>query len=107
MKWGGASWQTLTAIIPTGSTQSLLYAVSCAAAGSCTAVGQYLAPAAEPTLAEQWNGTIWQIQATPNPVGATDSFLASVSCLSASACRAAGAAFFAGPVKRTLVEAEP
>jgi hypothetical protein len=106
MKWDGSSWQTLTAIIPTGSTQSLLYAVSCAAGGSCTAVGQYLAPTAVPTLAEQWNGTTWQIQPTPNPASATDSYLASVSCLSASACRAAGAAFFAGPVKRTLVEAE-
>lgn len=32
----------------------------------------------------------WSVQATPNPVGATDSVLAGVSCSSASACTAVG-----------------
>jgi hypothetical protein len=69
-------------------------------------VGQSLAPGTEPTLAEQWQGSSWSIQATPHPAAATESYLAGVSCPSPGACRAGGAAFFAGPVKKTLAEGD-
>ncbi|MDQ6606931.1 MAG: hypothetical protein M3Z06_10355, partial [Actinomycetota bacterium] len=39
--------------------------------------------------AEQWNGTSWQIQSTPNP-GASYSVLSDVSCLSTGLCTAVG-----------------
>src|ERR1019366_5507091 len=42
------------------------------------------------TLAERWNGTIWAIQRTPNPAGATSSLLFAVSCASTTACTAVG-----------------
>jgi hypothetical protein len=104
--WNGTSWAASSAVVPPGSTQSLLYGVSCASAGSCTAVGQSLAASSASTLAEQWQGSSWSIQATPNPTATTDSYLAGVSCLSPGTCRAGGGAFFSGPVKKTLAEAD-
>ena len=68
-----------------------LWAVSCASATACTAVGDYINSAgARVTLAERWNGTSWSVQATPNPAGTTDVSLSAVSCPSATACTAAG-----------------
>lgn len=104
LRWNGTSWLSSGAVVPPGSTQSFLYGVSCASVASCTAVGQSIAPGTEPTLAEHWQGSSWSIQATPNPAAATESYLAGVSCPSRSTCRAAGAAFFAGPTKKTLAE---
>jgi hypothetical protein len=76
---------------PPGSTASLLGAVSCSRAASCTAVGEYVsAGGTELTLAEHWNGSAFVIQSTPNPSGAVDSLLRGVSCTSARACVAVG-----------------
>ena len=41
-------------------------------------------------LAESRNGTMWTVQPTPSPAGATFSYLSGVSCTSASACTAVG-----------------
>lgn len=101
--WNGHAWKAQTAIVPPGSATSFLYSVSCATGTSCTAVGQSTGPVPEPTLAETWNGKHWTIQATPNPAGATDSYLAGVFCVTATTCRAAGA-FFSGATKSTLAE---
>jgi hypothetical protein len=76
---------------PPGSTASLLGAVSCPSARSCTAVGEYFTGGGtELTLAEHWNGSAWVIQSTPNPAGASLSLLRGVSCTSARACVAVG-----------------
>ena len=76
---------------PPGSTASLLGAVSCPSAVSCTAVGAYfIGGGTELTLAEHWNGSAWVIQSTPNPAAASRSLLRGVSCTSASACVAVG-----------------
>jgi hypothetical protein len=73
------------------SLESELYDVSCTSASACTAVGWYeTSPGAYDTLAEVWNGTTWTIQNTPNPTGATASYLFGASCASASACTAVG-----------------
>jgi len=69
--------------------------VSCAAPTACTAVGTDLNTSGiNVTLAERWNGTNWQRQATPNPAGATTSSVAptllGVSCPTASFCVAVG-----------------
>ncbi len=62
--------------------------VSCPTAESCMAVGHYLNGAGvEASLAEQWNGTAWSLQETPEP---SRSSLASISCTSALACTAVG-----------------
>ncbi len=69
--------------------------VSCSAATACTAVGTDRDTSGlNVTLAERWNGTNWQRQATPNPAGDTKSSVAptllGVSCPSASFCAAVG-----------------
>ena len=65
--------------------------MSCISTSACTGVGWYeTSPGAYETLAEAWNGTAWAIQSTPNPSGATASYLFGVSCTSTSACTAAG-----------------
>ena len=69
--------------------------VSCSAATACTAVGTDLNTSGiNVTLAERWNGTNWQRQATPNPAGDTTSSVAptllGISCPTATFCVAVG-----------------
>ena len=64
--------------------------MSCTSASACTAVGDSSNGATTVTLAERWNGTTWSIQPTPNPAGASFTFLYAVSCTSARACTAVG-----------------
>jgi hypothetical protein len=69
--------------------------VSCSSADACTAVGTNLdSTGINVTLAERWNGSSWQRQATPNPASDTDPSVApsllGVSCPTASFCAAVG-----------------
>ena len=90
--------------LPGGNIES----VSCSAATACTAVGTDLDTSGlSVTLAERWNGTDWQRQATPNPAGDTTSSVAptllGVSCPSASFCVAVGT-YQPGFVQAGMVE---
>jgi hypothetical protein len=69
-------------------------AVSCTSGRACTAVGSHAASLSSPgfTLAQRWNGTSWRIQHTILPNGAASSTFTGVSCASATACTAVGAA---------------
>ena len=91
---GGAAqapgWSRETVPFPAGASSGELTSVSCSSATVCTAVGDYWIDSNSYTLAERWNGTAWSIQSTPNPLGASRSFLKGVSCPSASACMAVG-----------------
>jgi hypothetical protein len=76
-------------------TDGTIASVSCFASTACTAVGSDTNPSGiDVTLAERWNGTDWQQQATPNPVGDTTSSVApslvGVSCPTAGFCVAVG-----------------
>ncbi len=82
-RWNGTEWSLQSAAIPSGSTNTLLYGVSCVSTSVCTAVGV----ASHGALAEAWNGTEWIVQATPNN-GAT--LLEGVSCTSLVSCAAVG-----------------
>jgi hypothetical protein len=89
--WNGSTWSIQTTQNPTGAGWSDLNSVSCLSAMACTAVGAYQTSSGTwVTLAERWNGSTWTVQDTPNPAGATSSFLSGVSCRSANACTAAG-----------------
>jgi hypothetical protein len=93
--WDGSTWTILVTLSPSRS-DSNLQAVSCPAAGDCTAVGshykgRYL------TLAEHWNGTAWSVEPTPNSSRTTDNFLNGVSCSSTAVCTAVGATLPPGP----------
>lgn len=87
----GTAWTLLTPVIPSNSDGSYLSGVSCLTATDCTAVGYYtITKGPDVTLAEHWDGTAWTIETTPNPPGAVDSYLSSVSCSAATACDAVG-----------------
>lgn len=87
----GNGWTIVPTPNPVGARVSALQGVSCSSSSACIAVGYSIdSSGAQVTLAERWNGTDWTIQPTPNPTGSTSTFLASISCTSASACTAAG-----------------
>jgi hypothetical protein len=91
LTWNGHRWSRPDRDIPGGG----LVAVSCPAAGACTAVGNYGSLGSQgdgsPTaLAEAWDGTSWQTQHVPNPKGNPPTQLTGVSCPSALACSAVG-----------------
>jgi hypothetical protein len=88
-RWNGTAWAIQPTPNPAGARSISLGGVSCSTASACTATGTYTNSSGVPvTLAERWNGTAWAIQPTPNPAGATASFLGGVSCSTASACTA-------------------
>jgi hypothetical protein len=90
-EWDGTTWSIQPTPDPTGSTHAELDGVSCTATDACTAVGFFnLSSWKTKTLAEEWDGTTWSIQSTPDPDLATASELASVSCTALDACTAVG-----------------
>jgi hypothetical protein len=92
-RWDGTSWSIVPSTSPKGAADVTLSSVSCPAAASCFAVGNYSTSAAlsnERTLVEQWNGSTWSIVASANPAGTGDAELLSVSCSSATSCFGVG-----------------
>ena len=90
--WNGTSWKIQPAPSPAGHPLSGFFAVSCASARACTAVGAATGTTGTTTaLAERWNGTTWSIQAAPSPAGSAGSEFLAVSCPAATACTAGGA----------------
>ena len=83
--WNGTAWS----VVPSPSPSvAYLYGVSCTAARSCTAVGDYATKNHDrQVLVESWNGTSWSTVTTPSPFAA---YLYGVSCVSARACKAVG-----------------
>jgi hypothetical protein len=91
-KWNGSFWSAQSTPTPAGGNSLGLTAVSCAATGSCEAVGTYnlQSTGAAVNLAEVWNGTSWAVQHTPNPAASLGSSLSGVWCTSANSCTAVG-----------------
>ncbi len=90
-RWNGTAWEIIATPNPTGAKESILEGVACSSASTCIAVGRY-EPKKLPSRAfsETWNGTSWKLETTPEPQGASTSWLNSVACSSASACTAVG-----------------
>jgi len=91
-QWNGSTWTQVTAVNPSGSSQTVLNGISCVNANSCTAVGYSTdASAHRMALAENWNGTSWSVTSNAVlPSGATTAVLQAVSCVSGSWCMASG-----------------
>jgi hypothetical protein len=106
--WNGTKWVIQKTPNPSVTTiGSILTSVSCTSPSACAVVGyDFGGSASEVTLAEAWNGTKWVIQPTPNPTGAQQTLLNSVSCAAGTACRAVGYANV-GSSTRALAEARP
>src|SRR5262249_60893774 len=90
--WNGTAWSAQAVPAPANGSSVGLVAVSCSAAQSCEAVGNFFSNSTfqQVTLAEVWNGTAWAAQPTPSPAGSFGSSLAGVSCTAANSCTAVG-----------------
>jgi hypothetical protein len=90
--WNGAAWSLQTTPLPADGNGIDLHAVSCVTADDCTAVGYYFQNTtfSQLTLAENWNGSAWVVQNTPNPTNSTVNSLLGIWCSSASFCASVG-----------------
>jgi hypothetical protein len=95
--WNGSTWSLQTTPVPNAERSVDLYllGVSCSSPSACTAVGHYNEVNIEQALVERWNGTAWQIQESPSPIGQPKEGeshweLSKVSCASAASCVAVG-----------------
>ncbi len=105
--WNGTSWSRRALPAPSGSKTDELIGVSCISENVCTAVGDWannLNNYPSSTLAEEWNGTSWDLTTTPDPPGSSSS-LSNVSCIAAADCVAVGSSYdTSAKVGTTLAE---
>ena len=89
--WNGTEWSIKTSPNPEGAIAAELLSVDCASSSVCIATGRFENSASQwLTLSENWNGTEWKLQTTPNPTGSSDSELRAVSCGSSASCASTG-----------------
>ena len=86
--WNGTSWSLQATVNPDPNDFEFeqFNTVSCASPTFCVAWGGGNAGNSGETLAEQWNGSAWQMQAVPSQ----DATVNSVSCPSRNFCQAVG-----------------
>ncbi|MGH7485320.1 MAG: hypothetical protein ACREMY_06885, partial [bacterium] len=115
--WEGTEWTPMpTPPVPSDAAttevglQSVeLRDVSCTSATACVAVGDYaskFSPEVRKALIERWDGSEWQVVASPSPPKQHSS-LRGVSCVSATLCVAVGHQGSDSPTSlegRTLIE---
>ncbi|HWO82318.1 MAG TPA: hypothetical protein VNM38_00840 [Solirubrobacterales bacterium] len=79
-RWNGASWSHQSSANPVGSTNTVLQGVSCVASSPCVAVGDWNNSKSWQPMAQEWNGSAWVLDTTPNPAGATETIIEGVAC---------------------------
>jgi hypothetical protein len=90
-RWNGTKWSVQSTPNPSGTSEAVFRGVSCSSSTACVAVGSYYGSGGSVlTLAEQWNGTEWKIQSTPNAPELSFTLFTGVSCASSTACMAVG-----------------
>jgi hypothetical protein len=90
-RWDGTSWSLSSTPSPSGATSSELSGVSCVSTTDCTAAGSYVdALGVRKTLVLRSLLTIWSVEPTPDPSGASSSELSDVRCASSVPCTAIG-----------------
>jgi hypothetical protein len=100
-----ASWSVVSSPNPSGSTESILFGVSCTSSTACIAVGtSHESSGLETGFAETWNGSSWNLSATPQPSGATAFHFRAVACSAANACTAVGSYTTSAGTESVLVE---
>ena len=101
LSWNGRAWKGASVPSP-GPGYANLASVSCAAARSCLAVGEYhfgVYLDSGKQYAASWNGKAWKLVRLPAPPGGgrgKGSSLTGVKCVSATDCVAVGSAGAAG-----------
>jgi hypothetical protein len=91
----GGTWTATAAPVtglnpPAGNLGVHLTKVSCAAAGSCVAIGNYDTGTAFQTVIETLSGGTWTASTAPAPAADNDVQLQALSCPSAGSCVAVG-----------------
>ena len=86
----GSTWHIQAAPDVLRAQTNSLVAVSCTAAGSCTATGYSVNKAGWQAVALSEIAGHWSLDAVPQPSGSTVAFFNGVSCSSAAACVATG-----------------
>ncbi len=103
--WNGTRWSIVPGPNPTGSTSSLLSAVTAISANNVWAVGYYLNSSnVDETLIEHWTGTSWSIVSSPNVTGSSTNLLNGVTALNASNIWTVGEYFSSTGLYQTLIE---
>ena len=102
--WNGTRWSVVPTPSPVPGSDGF-DGVSCVTEDACMAVGfsGINATGFHATLAESWNGTRWSVVPSPSP-GTRDNYLNGVSCASAGACMATGAAATNSAIGSPLIE---
>ena len=91
----GGTWTATAAPVtglnpPAGNLGVRLTKVSCAAAGSCVAIGNYDTGTGFQTVIETLSGGSWTASTAPAPAADNDAQLQALSCPSAGSCVAVG-----------------
>ncbi len=96
LRWNGSTWRKFSVPNPGGTgadSVSELFAVRCAAAANCWAVGEHSRGGALLNEALHWNGKKWTAVPTPNPGGKGSgkiSELEDSTCITSADCWAVG-----------------
>ena len=102
-EWDGAAWSIVPSPDTSATQDNQLWGVSCTSPTACTAVGYANNGTVYQTLIEEWDGTAWSIVPSPDTNASQYNFFRGVSCTSATACTAVGAASN-GTKYQTLIE---
>jgi hypothetical protein len=104
-QWNGSSWAIVPSPSPGGSgAVSALQAVRSVSASNAWAVGYLYNGSSTTTVSEHWNGTQWQVVASPNPTGAAATSLVAVDAPSATDMWAVGDSTNGSSVTSTVIE---
>jgi hypothetical protein len=91
--WDGSAWSVVPSPNTSSNDNEGLTGVSCSRPLACTAVASY-SPNNNPnvtlTLIESWNGSVWSIVPSPDPLPTGYNALSAVSCWRPRHCAAVG-----------------
>jgi hypothetical protein len=79
-RWNGTSWSHQASSNPEKSTNTVFQGISCVASSPCVAVGDWNNGKSWQPMAQEWNGSAWALDTTPNPEGATETIIEGVAC---------------------------
>jgi len=102
-RYNGTSWSIVNSPNRSTTKDDFLVGVTCAAPGTCWAVGDYSTGSRYQTLIEHFNGTVWDIAGSANTSAIQDNVLSGVACASTINCWAGGS-YRIGATEQTLIE---
>jgi PKD repeat protein len=106
-QWNGSAWNSLASPLLTPPEDNFLNGIVCLSDTTCWAAGAYddAGNLAVQTLLEQWNGSAWNIVASPNEGTEQGNILSGIGCASANECWAVGVYYEPSSlITQTLIE---